>query len=370
MRRTLGLAALTLAVVPTTAFASSASVSIQRVFYNASPGEVNQLTISASGGAYTLTDAGASIQAGAGCTGAGNTVTCGAALIRGITVMGGDGGDSLENTTSTPSTLSGGDGADSVTGGSGNDILRGNQGIDTISGGAGDDSIDVRGDRADMVSCGAGTDSVRADATDLVAADCENVDRGGTQSTPPPSGGPAPTPAAGGLLGPEETGRLARGACAAEKMGTPGADRLIGTRLGDSIFGLQGNDVIRGGARDDCLFGGLGGDRLSGNRGNDRLLGDDTGSDVPGRDRLSGNAGNDLLVGGPGRDRMSGGSGNDRLRAGGGRNILKGGAGSDRLTAANGRFDIVNCGRGEDSARVDRMDRVRGCEHVRRVQPG
>jgi hypothetical protein len=31
----------------------------------------------------------------------------------------------------------------------------------------------------------------------------------------------------------------------------------------------------------------------------------------------------------------------------------------------NGRFDRLNCGRGRDTARADRIDRVRGCERVR-----
>jgi hypothetical protein len=37
------------------------------------------------------------------------------------------------------------------------------------------------------------------------------------------------------------------------------------------------------------------------------------------------------------------------------------------MNAVNGRRDVVSCGRGSDSARVDHLDRVRGCEHVRRI---
>jgi Ca2+-binding RTX toxin-like protein len=355
-----------LVLVPAAADASTASVSIQRVFYTASPGEVNQLTVSATGSDYALSDPGASIQAGNGCTGGGQNAVCSGAGIRGLTLAGGDGGDSLENATSTPSTFSGGDGADSLKGGSGNDIMRGNQGIDTLAGGAGNDFIDVRGDRADIVSCGPGDDTVRADGSDLVDSDCEHVDRGGT---PPPPAKPG-TPASGGLLGPVETGTLAKGACANDKVGTANADRMTGTSLGDNLFGLQGNDVLVGRGFDDCLFGGLGNDRLAGSRGNDRLLGDDPGSGVPGRDRLSGDSGNDLLSGGPGRDILRGGRGNDRLVAGGGHNRLLGGRGNDRLKAVNGKRDRVDCGRGRDRARVDVFDRVRGCERVRRVHHG
>ena len=195
-------------VLPATALGATASISIKRVFYAAAPGEVNNLTVSLPGTDYVLTDPGATVDAGPGCTASGNTATCPGTGIIGITVSGGDGADSLTNTTSTPSTLSGGDGNDSLEGGSGNDTLRGNQGVDSLSGGAGDDFIDVRGDRGDIVTCGAADDTVRADGADPVAADCENVDRGGAPPPPPPEPTSGPSPTAGALLGPAETGTL------------------------------------------------------------------------------------------------------------------------------------------------------------------
>jgi Ca2+-binding RTX toxin-like protein len=346
-----------LVVLPAAALGATASISIKRVFFAAAPGEVNNLSISLSGTDYVLTDAGATVDAGPGCTAAGGTATCPGTGIIGITVTGDDVGDSLTNTTSTPSTISGGDGNDSLEGGSGNDTLRGNKGVDSLSAGGGDDFVDVRGDRGDVVTCGIGDDTVRADGSDLVASDCETVDRGDDPPPPPPGPTSGPSPAAGSLLGPVETARLDPGACAMDRLGTSEDDRLDGTAFGDNLFGLQGNDILDGGENDDCLFGGVGSDRLIGAEGDDRLLGDDSGGGVPGNDRLIGNAGNDLLMGGPGRDRLSGGAG---------RNRLLGGSGNDRLRAVNGRRDRVNCGRGRDRARVDSFDRVRGCERVRR----
>ena len=155
-----------MAMLPAAALGATASISIKRVFYAATPGEVNNLTVSLSGTDYVLTDAGATVEAGPGCTASGNTGTCPGTGIIGITVSGGDGADSLTNSTNsaaTPSTLSGGDGNDSLAGGPANDTLRGNQGVDSVSGGAGDDLIDVRGDRSDIVTCGPGDDTVRAD---------------------------------------------------------------------------------------------------------------------------------------------------------------------------------------------------------------
>lgn len=74
------------------------------------------------------------------------------------------------------------------------------------------------------------------------------------------------------------------------RLGTPGPDRIRGTRRRDVIAGLGGNDSIRG----------LGGaDRICGGSG---------------RDRLSGGPGNDFSDGGRGRDRCAGGRGRDRSR--------------------------------------------------------
>jgi Ca2+-binding RTX toxin-like protein len=354
------------------AFGSTANTRIKRVWYTAAPGETNNLTISLSGSDYTLSDPGAAITGEPDCTSSGNAATCPAAGIIGITVNAGDGNDTVRNTTSTPATLSGGDGVDLLEGGPGNDTLRGNKGVDTHNGGDGDDFIDSRGDQGDIVNCGPGNDTVRADDSDRVATDCESVDYG--IGSPPPSPvqpTSGPSAATRALLG-AEARKLKQGACTTDKRGTPGDDRLGGTTLGDSIFGFQGNDVIDGAQNDDCLFGGAGSDRLSGEDGDDRLLGDDSKRDR-GNDRLFGNKGNDLLVGksgkdrlrgGAGNDRLSGGKGNDRLSAGPGRNRLSGGAGKDRLNAVNGRFDVVSCGSGRDVARVDRRDRVRGCERV------
>jgi Ca2+-binding RTX toxin-like protein len=352
---------LGLATFPAESFAATASIDIKRVYYIAGAGEANQLEISLSGGNYVLEDPGAAIAAGSGCSSSGHTATCPTAGIIGITVDGGDREDSLvvDSAISTPATLSGGDDDDLLEGGSGNDVLRGNQGLDTHSGNAGDDLIDSRGTRPDFVNCGSGTDTVRADPVDVIAADCEIVDR----QAPAPTGGPSPTGTV--LLGPGETRRLPPGACAQDKLGTSGNDQLLGTLFGDSLFGLHGDDTIDGAAGDDCLFGGRGSDRLTGSDGNDRLLGDDRKKRRGGNDLLYGNGGNDLLAGGRGSDRLRGGKGRDRLSGGAGRNVLFGGPGNDRLTSVNGKRDRLQCGRGRDRAIVDGRDRVRGCERVR-----
>jgi hypothetical protein len=126
---------------------------------------------------------------------------------------------------------------------------------------------------------------------------------------------------------------LKPGACANGLRGTAAGDRLNGSTAGDRLTGLAGNDILRGLAGPDCLDGG---------RGNDTLVGG-TGNDV-----LAGGAGNDKLTGNTGRDRFSGGSG------------------KDTVNARDGARDKVNCGAGKDRATVDKKDRVRGCERVKR----
>jgi Ca2+-binding RTX toxin-like protein len=121
-------------------------------------------------------------------------------------------------------------------------------------------------------------------------------------------------------------------------LGTPGKDRIRGTRGNDVICGLGGSDRIAGGRGRDVIDGANGGDRLNGA------------------------AGADLLLGLRGRDRLRGGSGKDRAGSG---------AASDRLAVRDRKRDTVDGGKGRDRARVDRrrggkrIDRVRRVERVR-----
>ena len=64
-----------------------------------------------------------------------------------------------------------------ILGGDGDDVLDGGGGNDAILGQAGDDTITSRDGRIDVVSCGAGNDTVVADRRDVVSRDCESVTR-------------------------------------------------------------------------------------------------------------------------------------------------------------------------------------------------
>jgi RTX calcium-binding nonapeptide repeat (4 copies) len=131
----------------------------------------------------------------------------------------------------------------------------------------------------------------------------------------------------------DPTAPLGSGGCGLALAGTSKPDRLTGGDAGEVIFGFGGGDRIRAGGGHDCAIGG---------KGNDRLLGE------LGNDRLTGGRGNDLLVGGRGV------------------NGYDGGPGRDRIEARNGKRELVRCGSGRDLAVIDRRDRVRDCERVRR----
>ncbi len=139
----------------------------------------------------------------------------------------------------------------------------------------------------------------------------------------------------GGGNGPDEP--LQPGGCANELLGSAGADVLNGGESGDLVLALGGADRVHGRGGHDCLVGGSGRDRLFGESGSDRL---------------------------------TGGGGSDRLDGGPGRNAYDAGRGDDRIKARNGLREQVRCGPGEDTARVDRNDRLRGCEHVARGSQG
>jgi Ca2+-binding RTX toxin-like protein len=70
---------------------------------------------------------------------------------------------------------------ENIIGGSADDVLGGSAVTNSIDGGPGNDAIAVRDTSADEVTCGAGLDSVVADALDSIdpfLGSCENVDRG------------------------------------------------------------------------------------------------------------------------------------------------------------------------------------------------
>jgi Ca2+-binding RTX toxin-like protein len=155
-----------------------------------------------------------------------------------------------------------------------------------------------------------------------------------------------------------------------EVYGGAGNDVLVGTERADWISGNGGSDTVRGKGGGDAIYGDGGEDALYGGRGDDDLVGDvnsgtrcdDRSSASGGDDRLYGGGGSDwirgcggddLVHGGPARDVMSGSAGADRLVGGRGRDNVHAGAGNDTLSARDGYADRLVGWRGSDRARID-----------------
>jgi hypothetical protein len=168
-----------------------------------------------------------------------------------------------------------------------------------------------------------------------------------TTVTRPVGGGIVPVPRPPGL-------------CANVVRGTRDDNVLRGTIFGDRLVGDDGDDLLKGLAGADCLEGGTGNDVLDGGDGDDRLSG------ASGRDRLTGGNGADKLTGGRGNDRLNGGNGDDTLSPGAGHDAIAGGAGNDTINSVDGVRETVDCGKGRDTVRADRRDRLKGCEKVTR----
>jgi hypothetical protein len=167
-RRTsrLGIAALVaivvtlLGVAPALAATSTVSVdSDNELFYNAAPGQVNQIAISGDGTSLTVSDTGTDeiVPTNDRCTTVDlQTVTCVGANT--IVVEASNLDDTITLTTSLLSEVRGQDGADTLNGGSGLDMLKGGPGDDILSGNAGSDVL-FGEDGDDQLNGGTGSDT-------------------------------------------------------------------------------------------------------------------------------------------------------------------------------------------------------------------
>lgn len=157
--------------------------------------------------------------------------------------------------------------------------------------------------------------------------------------------------------------------------GGPGTDRL------EAATASSGSSTLDGGTGPDTFVGGPGSDTVTyagrtaavtvslDGAANDGELaeGDNVGAAI---DDVVGGSGNDTLTGADGFNILDGRDGNDTIDAGAGNDVLLGGAGDDTLRARDGFADRVECGPGTDTAVVDTLDVVGGCETVDRADVG
>jgi Ca2+-binding RTX toxin-like protein len=403
------LIALLPAAVPATASAAFAQRAAgSGVLMVTAGGEVNTVTISLSGGTYTIKDS-AGMGAGANCddaTPGDDTVTCPAAAVATFSADLGAGNDKFVSTAPTPAKVLGGGGVDDLTGGTGadeliggpeNDTLRGGDGKDrlvgettpgdtatghnTMDGGNGDDTIDG-GAGSDTIAGGGDQDTIEG------GAGADMVDGGSGDDLITPGGGPVgATPdgdAIGGGTGIDEVRYATRttrvvvtidgvandGQAGEHDDVRPDVEKVTGGSADDELRGSLSPETLSGGPGGDLLDGGGGADTTDGGDGNDVVNGGD-GSDV-----VSGGSGDDQLSGGaPGApvtgagrgftgrvsaagltpiddDTLDGGEGNDLLDGGAGADKMSGGAGVDTASYALAKSPVAvtldgNSGDGE-----------------------
>ena len=216
--------------------------------------------------------------------------------------------------SAAPETLNGGEGADQIYPGLGNDLVHGN---------GGDDSVYAR-DSLAPAGISEGNDTIFGDAGDDFLSAFQGL---GNHSMDGGAGNDTLDTGSGNdtLLGGDGNDLLSA-------QGRSGSHLLDGGIGDDQLFAGDGSNTLIGGTGADTLFGGNGGGSMSGGDGADLL----SSQGVLGNHALDGGVGNDTLYGGNGQDTLQGGSGNDSLTGGDGANALSGGVGADTLFGGSG----------------------------------
>ena len=245
--------------------------------------------------------------------------------------------------------ITGTSGAETLQGGTEDNVIEGLGGDDTLRGGAGDDIL-IGGPGADLLDGGIGEDTISfSDAATGVLADLGF-----------PAGNTAD--AAGDTY--VDLEHVEGSAFDDALRGDAAANRVKGGAGADTIIARDGDDTIVGDGGDDILLGGLGADRIDGGTGIDRaaywqasaalridlLVASTNTGEAAGDiyteiedlhasnfdDEVLGNNGANRLWGIDGMDTIFGRGGADSLYGGNGDDILLGGTDADRLDGGAG----------------------------------
>ncbi|MDO8291140.1 MAG: calcium-binding protein [Parvibaculum sp.] len=266
------------------------------------------------------------------------------------------------------------DRANTIVGGTGNDLLESKSSKDTY--------IFNRGDGQDIikdqhgVGSGSGSDKIVFGAG-IVQSDLRVTNSGGhiviaiNDPSNPAAADSITLDNAYNNVGCEiETLQFADGsvisaaqlkALAATIHGTSGDDSFFGTIQNEVFYGYEGNDNIDGSEGDDILHGGLGNDTLNGGNGVDVIFGaegNDTITDLYGNGSMYGDDGNDnITFGYADSHTIHGGEGDDFLHSNytgsnvtSKTNTFAGGAGNDRIESGSSQdIYLFNRGDGQDA---------------------
>ncbi|WP_425410226.1 M10 family metallopeptidase C-terminal domain-containing protein [Hyphococcus sp.] len=277
-------------------------------------------------------------------------------------IDGGPGADFI-STGDGSDTINGEEGADRILSGAGADLLNGGPGDDYFSSGEGDDTA-FGGAGNDTFEGGAGLDDIYGGDGDDLISYVSSPDEG--VSVDLAAGAGSGGAADGDILISIES-----------VLGSSFADTLTGNETNNTLSGGQGDDFLSGKGGADVLDGGDGFDTASyedaagavfirlwdgfgaGDASGDtlinveRVLGGDfsdtlEGSNAAAGDQLIGGGGGDLLHGLGGGDLIEGGADNDTIAGGFGDDTLDGGAGDDTIGGQAGRDSLAG-GAGADT---------------------
>lgn len=281
-----------------------------------------------------------------------------AADVKKIVIVAGPGNDTVENNTGITSAIYGGNGKDTLIGGSVRDVLLGGPGNDRLVGKGGDDAAfgftgnDVYdlGDGEDVVWADSGRNEINSGAgNDIVygGTGVDIIDAGAGNDTVIGLAGDDQIDGGSGddlLMGLEGNDLLESSSGRNILYAGPGNDVLRGGSGADVLAGDIGNDTISGGAGNDLAYGGGGDDTMRGGDGTDWYFGQD------GIDMVFGDAGFDMVMGNAGNDIVDGGGDNDDVYGNDGNDQLFGRAGADNVFGGNGN-DFIFGGSGADNLR-------------------
>ena len=253
-------------------------------------------------------------QVEASITGA-ESQTFSASEVETVFFIGKNGNDTFTNFTDIASSFFGGNGNDTLTGGSNDDTINGGAGADVIFGNGGNDRLigslgndEIHGgEDNDRIFGSADLNTIYGDAGDDVIFGGDQVDHifggDGIDQIYGLNGDDVLDAGDGGVAG---------------TVGIDQADLILGLGGNDTITGGNGLNVLWGGDGNDIITGGDSAEnRLHGQAGNDTLTGGD-GFDfirgIEGENTIDGRAGNDFLDAGLGDEDFDGGLGNDTIR--------------------------------------------------------
>lgn len=217
-----------------------------------------------------------------------------------------------------------GNGADTLTGSSVDNVLKANGGNDTLYGEGGNDTLDG-GDQNDILRGGAGRDI-------LLGGEGNDILDGGADLDLLLDGGTGFDSADFRFFNGGMKVDLFNGKATAVGLG--GSETL---RSIEAVYTGNGNDQINGDSFVNVLSGGGGKDTLSGGGDNDTLYG---------------NAGNDTLEGGYGNDTLYGNEDGDILIGGDGADVMYGHSGADDGVRDTFVFDDYHCELGVNRDRI------------------